>query len=288
MKILNIIILITCTTAMLSCSNRPEKDAEPEDETPEKTTCTSLLPEKDTLIELDGIETIIKIVAPKDKKGTFLLLHGWNLPASDWCSQTSLCDSALSAGYCVVLPNLGKSNYQLRTYPETRSDYASTPGLLWLTDTLIPHLQSMCLLVQGERNFIVGLSTGGRGVVLVCEQLPGLFTGAAALSGDYEQSQMQHDKVHIGFWGSYEIFPERWTTDENPVHRIKEMKTPIYIGHGRNDKVTNFIQSQMLSDSLKKHHPTLKTQLHLSEAGHDYEYWGSEVANIMKFFREIE
>jgi len=195
-----------------------------------------------------------------------------------------LCDSALKHGYCVVMPQLGKSNFQRDIYPETRSDYRSTKGLLWLTDTLIPRLQDLCLLVQGEPNFITGLSTGARGVVLVCAQLPGLFMAAAALSGDYDQSAIPNDKVHIGFWGSYEKHPTRWTTEENPMYHIKNMTTPIYLGHGLNDRVTPCSQSQMYVDSLKKHHPELKTELHLPVAGHDYTYWSSEVENIVKFF----
>lgn len=279
--------MLACITTLISCSAQPDTDNNKVEQKTEDTICTIHLPQKDTLISLNGIETIIKVVPPEKKKGTFLLLHGWNLPADDWCTKTSLCDSAISAGYCVILPQMGKSNYQLRSYPETRPDYASTPGLLWLTDTLIPHLQSMCLLTEGESNFIVGLSTGGRGVACVCEQLPGLFIGAAALSGDYDQSAMQIDKVHIGFWGTYQKFSERWTTDENPIYGISKMKTPIYLGHGINDKVTNCIQSQLFYDSLKKHHPKLRTQIHLPEAGHDYDYWGSEVPAIMAFFRSL-
>ncbi len=276
--------------AMYGCN--PKDTEKPDDEIlakdTTKYTCTKMLPVSDTTFQISEHDVSVKLCTPDEKKGTFLLLHGWNFPADDWCTKTKLCSHAIEDGYCVVMPHMGKSNFHTNIYPETRPDYSVFPGLLWLTETVIPELQKMCLLVDGERNFIVGLSTGGRGVAMVCQQMPWLFTGAAALSGDFDQSAIPNDRVHQGFWGPYNQFPERWTTIENPVFRISEMQTPIYLGHGLSDKVTPYSQSQLFYDSLKKHNPSLKTELHLPEAGHDYEYWASEVDNIMRFFRGIE
>ncbi len=70
------------------------------------------LPKNDTTITIDGISTLLRPVKPENKKGSYLLLHGWNLPTDDRCNKTGLYDSNLSDGYCIVLPDLGKSNYQ--------------------------------------------------------------------------------------------------------------------------------------------------------------------------------
>ena len=48
----------------------------------------------DTLLVVNNHSVIIKI-CPHRKKGTFLVLHGWNLPADDWCTKTSLCSKVL-------------------------------------------------------------------------------------------------------------------------------------------------------------------------------------------------
>jgi len=66
------------------------------------------------------------------------------------------------------------------------------------------------------------------------------------------------------------------------------MKTPIYLGHGKNDKITPHSQSVLFFDSLKKNNPDLKTKLIIKDAAHDYTYWASEVENILNFFKEFE
>jgi hypothetical protein len=40
----------------------------------------------------------------------------------------------------------------------------------------------------------------------------------------------------------------------------------------------------MFYDTLKKIHPELRMVFHSAVAGHDYEYWGSEVNSIIEFF----
>jgi len=285
---MQMLILVITLVMLTSCKQSgPKQEDISTDDIATELNSNKNLPQGDTIIILDGRECMIKIPAHKSKKGTFLLLHGWNLPPDDWCSKTNFCDLILQEGYCIVLPDMGKSNYQTQVFSETRKEWKSMPGLLWLTDTLIPYLQLLCLIAEGERNFIAGISTGGRGVVSVCQHLPGLFTGAAALSGDFDQTFMPHDKVHIGYYGSFDHFPLRWKTIDNPMHRIKDMKTPIYLGHGLKDKVTDFSQSKMFYDSLRKFHPELFIQLNLVDAGHDYHYWSSETNNIMSFFQQI-
>lgn len=288
MRIICITLSVLAFVLAMSCCNQATDSQLAESETLDTDSgCSSRLPANDTTLTLDKREILIRVSGNKHRKGTFLLLHGWNLPPADWCNKTSICDSALQDGYNVVMPDMGKSNYHTQIFPETTPEVRKTPGLLWLTDTLIPHLQNLCLLVEGEKNFIVGLSTGGRGVVLVCMQLPHLFTAAAVMSGDFDQTLMQTDKVHNSFYGPYNEFSERWKTIDNPMSRIAEMNTPVYIAHGRYDKVTQSEQSQMLYDSLRKYHPNLKIRLHLADAGHNYDFWSSETGNIIQFFREL-
>jgi len=191
-------------------------------------------------------------------------------------------------GYYVVLPDMGKSIYQDRTFPETRSEWKSSPSRKWLADTLIPYLQvKYSLLLKNDTNFIVGFSTGARGAVLVVLDLSKLFRGAAALSGDYDQSKIPKDKLMTGFYGPYEKYKERWDKTDNPVARIKEFSTPIYLGHGKSDKVVSADQTRLFYDSLVKYHPFLIVRLNLPDAGHDYIYWGSEVDAVLDFFKEL-
>jgi enterochelin esterase-like enzyme len=249
---------------------------------------TGSLPVHDTVEYINNRKVLIKTPGSRKIQGAFLVLHGWNFPPEDWCIKTSLCEKATEKGYCVVLPDMGKSTYHERIYPETRPDWRSFPTRKWLTDTLIPFLQKKySLLVPEERNFIVGLSTGARGVALVALDLPELFKGAAALSGDYDQSEMPRDNLMTGFYGPYDSFHNRWDTTDNAVFRIAEFATPIYLGHGKSDKVVPPAQTRSFYDLLVKHHPRLKVRLNMPEAGHDYGYWESEVDNILEFFEEL-
>jgi S-formylglutathione hydrolase FrmB len=241
----------------------------------------------DTILTIDNRDIHIIVCNATQPQGTLLLLHGWNFKPDDWCMKTAICEKAIEEGYHVVMPDMGKSNYHTQVFPETRKDWKGTPTLLWLTDTVIPNLQEFCLLLQNEKNVIVGLSTGGRGAVCVAMQMPHLFRGVAALSGDFDQSTIPNDRVHIGFYGSYSKFQERWKSIDNPTHNIYAMKTPLYLAHGTQDKVTPHYQSQNFYDSLKKINPSLFVEIHLPDAAHDYEFWASEVDNIFNFFSRI-
>jgi len=248
-----------------------------------------LLPKQDTVIFINKVKILIKTPVNNKKQGTFLVLHGWNLPPEDWCTKTTLCKKASEEGYYVVLPDMGKSTYQQKIFPETRIDWRSYPTRKWLTETLVPFLQqNFSLFLKKERNFIVGLSTGARGVVLVVLDLPKLFKGAAALSGDYDQSYIPHDKLITGYYGPYKKFKNRWDSIDNAVFRIKEFSTPIYLGHGTLDKVVTPNQTKIFYTALAKTHPSLKMKLNMPRAGHNYAYWESEVDNILKFFEELK
>lgn len=238
----------------------------------------------DTLLMINDRKVFIE-VPEKKSRGTFLVLHGWNFPADDWCNNTSLCEKIKKLGFYIVLPDMGKSVYQDVNYPETRVEWLVYPTRSWLSDTLIPYLQKeFGLFLETDSNYIVGLSTGARGVALVLLDYPDLFRGAAALSGDYDQVKMPGDNLMTGFYGAYAAYKERWKKIDNPVYRIKEYKTPMYLCHGTNDKVVPPEQTNEFYDSLIFYHPKLKIKINRPAAGHTYDYWDSEVDSIIGFF----
>ena len=241
-------------------------------------------PLHDTTLIVNGRKVLIKI-CDTNKKGTFLMLQGWNLPVEDWYTKTSICQKVLSQGYCIVLPDMGKSIYHEKVFPETRSDWKVYPTRKWLCDTLIPLLQKeYALLLENETNYLVGLSTGARGVALTLLEFKKLFKAAAALSGDYNQLKMPADNLMKGYYGPMDLYSERWTNTDNPINKIQEYQTPLYLGHGKLDKVVPAEQTRLFYDSLKKVHPKLKLKLHMPEAQHDYNYWESETDSILNFF----
>jgi len=220
-------------------------------------------------------------------KGNLLILQGFAFPKDDWCKKSSLCKKALAEGYVLIMPEMGKSNYMSHIYPELRADWKKEPQKAWLTDSVFSVLQKKyCLLLPTQKNYMIGLSTGARGVAVVALEYPTLFTAAAALSGDYDQSKIPQDRVHIGYTGTYQKFPKRWAEEENIVFQIAKWKTPIYLGHGMLDNVCPASQTKLFYDALTKHHPNLKVTLSMpTNHTHDYKYWDWEVDNVLSFFK---
>lgn len=251
-------------------------------------------PRKDTLITLTIAGHAVDIRTPStgEIKGNIIVLPGWSFAKDDWCKNSSLCQKALAQGYRLILPEMGKSVYSHEFYPETVKDWEKFPNKAWLLKEMIPTLQKKHkILLETDKNFVLGLSTGGRGVALLALAKPELFTACAALSGDYDQTQMPTDRLMIGYYGSYLKFKSRWEGEDNPTKQAEFWKTPIYLGHGRQDNIVPVSQTQIFYDAIKKHlkknNPTLKVKLHLADASHDYKYWDSEVDNMLAFFKEF-
>lgn len=244
----------------------------------------------DTTIELANgtgkLAVYLKTPKTSDVRGVIVVLPGWKLPVMDWCTKTTLCQKALDLGYILIMPEMAKSIYAQKKYAETRADWLQYATREWFIDTLIPYFQkNHKLLLLGQNNFVLGLSTGARGAALLCLDCPHIFKKGAGLSGDYDQTRIPKDALMTGWYGAMDKFPARWTGADNIIYRINEWKVPIYLGHGMADKIVPADQTIQLADSLKKYKPNLVT-LHICEvSGHTYEYWDSEVDAILSFFQ---
>lgn len=222
-------------------------------------------------------------------KGNILLLHGWNLPAQEWCEKTSFCEKALQNGYVLIIPDYGKSNYILEIYPQTNPNYIKYPTLTWILEEHIPIFQNeLGILLPGQNNFVAGISTGARGASLLAYYKPEIFKAIASLSGDFNICTMPEEYLYYSFLGHYSDFPERWKK-ECFAYDCKNFKPAIYIAHGEADKTSPAEQSKMMYDSLKNQVPKLNIKANFKlVAGHNYEYWESETDNVLKFFEEIK
>lgn len=232
------------------------------------------------------VSTIIRYPEKDIKiKGTILMLHGWNLPAIEWCEKTTFCEKALKQGYVLIIPDYNKSNYALEIYPQTRADYQKYPTLTWILETQIPIIQeTLGLLKPGQNNLVAGISTGARGATLLAYYRCELFNGAASLSGDFDITAMQDEFLYYAFFGQYQDFPDRWKK-ECFAYDCQNYLVPLYIGHGVADKVSPVNQSKAMYDSIKKYQPKLKLIGNFPQvAGHNYDYWESETDNVLEFF----
>lgn len=231
-----------------------------------------------------------KIYYPKNKakiKASIIMLHGWNLPANQWCDSTDFCEIALERAYVLIIPDFDKTNYCLNSYPETRDDLKKYPTITWIINTYIKYIQdNFNLLKNNQNNFAAGISTGGRGASLLAYYCSNIFNAVASLSGDFDIIAMKNSKFFSYYLGKYELFKDRWEK-ETFADSCSKYKVPTYIAHGQNDKVAYVQQSISFIDSLKKYQPNLYVKYNIvKNAEHDYKFWKSETTNILNFFDE--
>jgi hypothetical protein len=242
---------------------------------------------KDTTIILH--HTSVNILWPAGKiNGFILVLPGWNFNRQDVCENSDFCKLAQQSGYCLILPEMGKSVYLFENFRETREDWINTLTLTWVIDTLIPYCQrNFNILTPGTKNFLFGISSGGRGVAQIAINTGSLFIAGAALSGDYDQAFQKDDKLMIGFLGPYEKFPSRWTGKDNPFMNAGKLKIPLFLGHGKLDKIVPAEQTIRFFERISSLNPDVGHVWHIDENGnHNYNYWNSEMLRIFAFFNE--
>ncbi len=233
---------------------------------------------------------LVNIKYPKTKiRGTVFLLHGYNLPASQWCEKTDLCKKASEFGFVMIIPDFLKTTYQEKFYKETNPNFRIYPTRKWIRDTVILQLQSQFhLLINGENNFVYGLSTGARGAALLAVDLPETFKGCACLSGDFDQSKLPLEKIYHNYYGPYETFKKRWATDDNLHYLIQRWKMPIYIAHGLSDNICPSSQSSKFWSLIHHTYPNLLAKLNIvSNAKHNYDFWGSQTQPVLSFFNDL-
>ncbi len=249
---------------------------------------TILVPDSITtdLNKKGNIAVDIHVPAGKgDFAGDVLVLPGWNFSRKEWQTQTRLLKIAEVKKLRLVFPEMLKTLYESQYFPETRMRWAPAPGSQWIKELLIPELRKYGLFMPGGRNFLLGLSTGGRGVALIALSNPGLFTAGAALSGDFNQAEMPADRLMSAVYGPFSQFKERWTGIDNPRSMIEKWTMPIYLGHGKRDAVVPFAQTSGFYKALTAAHPDLCVKFSAPEnAGHDFNYWSSEVEPAIDFF----
>lgn len=278
--LLFVLLLIGCSSPSGQRERAIRHDADNETTTVQKPSV------KDTSLRYDlgDYEATVQIQMPQgDFRGTILVLQGWNFSHTDWCDSSDLCAIASEQGYCLVMPAMGKSIFHKQVYPQTRESWRKYPTRTWLVDTLIPALQQEYNLFLPEQlNFVMGLSTGGRGAFMIAQENPDVFAAGASLSGDYDQAAFPDDNLYRGYFG---IKPDAWDPSENPVSFARNWSVPMFIAHGGKDTIVSVKHLMRLREVQERVQPDLNFQFHVDDsAGHDYNFWGREVKSILDFF----
>ena len=240
----------------------------------------------DTSLTISNIRVDI-LFPDKPAEGTIMVLPGWNFKCDDICKKSNFCELAKNENYVLIMPDMLKSVYQSKVFPETREDWKHYPTLTWVTDTLIPYVQKKFkLLLPGQNNFLFGISTGGRGVAMLALYTTNIFKAGASLSGDYNQLMDLEDNLMKGYYGPYEKFPERWSGKDNPEKNAEQLKIPLFLAHGKADNIVPCSQTIDFYNTISKLKPELGHKIVLNDtASHNYGFWQSEYSEALKFFK---
>lgn len=224
------------------------------------------------------------IEPPAGAHKTLILLPGWNYSRRAWCEKSSVCEEALRRGYRLLLLEMGKSIYASRVFPETRADWRQYPTLITLRDTVLPALEQKSLLPPNQ-TYLLGLSTGGRGVVLLLAQLGRYFRAGAALSGDFDPHLDPRDPLLTGWYGRYS---QRWDQVDNPLRLAASLEKPLFLAHGVQDKVVPYEHTLRLHERLQQLRPSLRLELHIDpQGGHDFAFWDKYGRKALDFFESL-
>lgn len=222
---------------------------------------------------------------PNPKRPCLVVLPGWDFPRTSWVENTNLVSFADRYGYVLLLPEMDKTLYASTYYPETTLKWNSIPGGAFIKTAFIPEIQKRHqLLLPGQHNTLLGLSTGGRGVALIALENPGLFVAGASVSGDFSQENTPEDRLMTALYGSFSQFQSRWLGRDNPQARASEWTMPLYLSHGTADDIVPESQSRLFFEAIKQQQPSAVVEYHpVAGAGHDYPYWGSQLEAVFKF-----
>jgi S-formylglutathione hydrolase FrmB len=246
-------------------------------------------------VVVDGVD--FDVFTPSSKViGDVLVLPGWDSTKTNWCEkQNGLCDEAEKRGLRLVMPEMAKSVYADRIYPETSALFRKQLTRTQLEDAIVHLQRDKALLANPSTTFCIGRSTGGRGCVLLALDHPEWFRAVASLSGDFDQTKMPSDGLMEGAYGPFAKFHARWRGSENPMDRVDDLVVPIYLGHGAKDRTVSPEQTKDFAAAIAQRSYTgtaaivlrevLPHRLHLDESGaHNHEYWRRELAPMFDFF----
>lgn len=224
----------------------------------------------------------------KQKKSPLVIaLHGWDHSAELFKSKSDLGALADKYGFVVAVPNMGKTIYETRFYPQTKGAWTTAPGTRWVGEVILPYLRAhFAVFDDRAHTAVIGYSTGGRGAVLLAEAYP-QFAFAGSLSGTYELMTLNPTegeyKIHAIVYGSRDAFKERWQLDNCVApERLKKLSgTALFIAHGAKDASVNPDQLALLRQALKG--SAIEVEYVVApEAGHDWNFWNSQWGRVFE------
>ena len=238
----------------------------------------------------------IQIYFPKDyvkgkKLRTIIALHQSDKNERDW--ESSRIESfADRYNMVIVCPNMKRSVYENSYYPETTYKWNVIPGSKFLGETLIKFLNSnFSLASKKESTGIVGVELGAHGAVLTSCYYPNRFNAAAGISGYYDPTAIQKNRMIEAVYGSYRSFQERWDNDASPLKLAEKLKgVHVFLYHGLKYDSYQPEQSRVMAIKIKqlqkKSSDYAVTYKEIKGASKGWANWNIPLSDIMSFMDE--
>jgi pimeloyl-ACP methyl ester carboxylesterase len=235
-------------------------------------------------IQIQG-KTVYYFIPSHYKGRTILFLHGWGLsPLHFWKDHQALWNYLEASGTAFLIPDMGKSVYAEKYFPETRADYRQAVTRACLRDTILPEIQRRLNLWHSDQiNILFGISTGARGAALLAPEIQPQPNFVILVSGDYDQTQNPQDWLMINTYGPYSQFKERWETIDNPSRNVSSWNFPTLILHGTNDQVVPYQQSERFFHRLKEANPDTPIFFFSDSGSHTEKAWRNDLPLIIRF-----
>lgn len=236
-------------------------------------------------VSYDGVKYVyprgarLAIYRPRrPKQRLLILLHGWNQSLRHWQRHTRVARLAERYGVTLVAPDMGKSNYMTRYYPQTKTRWWSIPGTPWVGKVLLPRLKQQ---YPDSKLYIAGVSTGARGALMVAEHFP-RFQGVGYMSGDFDICVL-NDRLSIASYGPLARYRRRWERDNTRRLAQRLLGMRVFAAHALDDTVSPAAQTRLMQKELQR----LNVQARFvfdPRGGHGWKYWDSRLKAMFRWW----
>lgn len=212
-----------------------------------------------------------------------IALHGWGHSPELMRDRGELGRWADRYGLVVAVPAMGSTVYESALWPESREPWAQVPGAPFVAEVLLPWLRRR-YAVAGDRahTAVIGISTGGRGALVLAERWPGEVAFAGSLSGTFDLDRLDPGRgeyrIHAAVFGPRAEHPERWAAEDvdTPARLAGLAEVAIYAAHGAADRVVPRDQLDALRSALEGRPHGPATFALVPGEGHTWRFWNGQ------------
>jgi len=245
----------------------------------------------------DGKETsiaMIQIYFPKNyKRGentrTIIALPSYNSNERDWERNTSIEYLADKYNMAIVCPNMKKSLYESKYYPDTTYRWNVIPGGKFIGEDLLNFVnKNFSLGYDSSKTAIMGVTVGAHGAILVASKYKA-FSAAAGISGYYDPTIMTNSRMVQSVYGKYNDNRTIWENDDNNLKLAEGLSgVKVYLFHGSKNDAFTPGQSRIMAIKLKhlqKKSSSYSITYKESKSGYyGWTYWKRQIPEVMEFF----